>query len=203
MNPLKPIATNFTFVAKGDYFGDVKARFSSNWKRNMKRSLRHGLKVTISRGKNNVNSVLDIYNEMVDIKQIPKTKFLTQLEYISHYLGEDVVTFVVKDNSQDFSVRVVLVFGNKAFDFLAETTILGRKNYASYFVVNEVLEWCADNQISFFDFSGVDPKKAKGVYNFKKGTGAKLAEYIGEKERASSSFVRILCNLGIHFRRNV
>ena len=195
--PVRKIATAHTFVADRNYFGDVEQRLSSNWKRNYKRSLREGFVLEVRRDIDKLEEVMAIYDETTDLKGFGGTRTKDQIKRLYECYGDRLVSFFAYGKGGLQSARIVIVFGDRAFDDLAATTMEGRKNYASYFVVYNVMKWCAENGIEMFDFCGVDPVNAKGVYNFKSGTGAGLVEYIGEKERASSPLVKKAFDIGM------
>ena len=200
-DPFFRIATNFTYIANEDYFKNIETQLSSNWRHNLKRSFKNEFKLSIKYNLDDIEKIFEIYNKMVDIKKIDKNRTLEQLRNLYYIMNGNIVTFVVHKESESVSARIILIYGNKAFDFLAATSSEGRKEYASYFLVYNMLKWCSENKISSFDFSGVEPFKAKGVYHFKRGTGAQLIEFAGEKEKASSSAIRIICNLMFYFNR--
>ena len=62
---------------------------------------------------------------------------------------------------------------------------------ASYFVFWEVLEHCRKLGVTTYDLGGIDPFANRGVYTFKKETGAKEVELLGEWDWASSFWLRI------------
>jgi lipid II:glycine glycyltransferase (peptidoglycan interpeptide bridge formation enzyme) len=47
---------------------------------------------------------------------------------------------------------------------------------------------------------GIDPENNKGVYHFKKGTGAKEIRYLGEWEWSNSEMFRKVANWGIRYK---
>jgi lipid II:glycine glycyltransferase (peptidoglycan interpeptide bridge formation enzyme) len=86
---------------------------------------------------------------------------------------------------------------------LAATTEIGRRLYASYALVWQLLQHCQKLGVIEYDFMGIDPKNNSGVYNFKKGTGAEFIEYLGEWDWATSNILRWGANGMVrHMRRN-
>ena len=51
-----------------------------------------------------------------------------------------------------------------------------------------------------YDLNGVNPSANLGVYNFKKGTGAKLIEEIGEFEWSNNFILKSLVNFKVSIR---
>jgi len=192
--PYYDMASSLTFVADRDYLKNIDKHLSSNWKHNLRRSCRNDFGISIKNNLEDIEEIYAIYEEAAKTKNFNRTISLQFLKEIHNSFR--TVTFLVRN----FSGRVILLYGNRAYDFLAGTTAHGRRNYSSYFLVYRLMQWCAENNIALFDFSGVDPRKVQGVYNFKKGTGAELVRFIGERERASPRLLRILCNLSIYLR---
>ena len=49
-----------------------------------------------------------------------------------------------------------------------------------------LMKQCAERGVRWYDMGGVDPVNNRGVYDFKKGTGARALEYLGEWEWSTS-----------------
>lgn len=195
--PHRKVATSFTCIADKKYFNDIEQRLSQNWKRNYKRSQRGNFTFDFRHDIIKISEIMKIYDETTELKGIVKTKSMHQIERLYENYDDQLISFFVYKGDELQSARIVIQFGNRVFDYLAATTIEGRKNYASYFLVYNILKWCADNDIEMFDFCGVDPLSAKGVYHFKSGTGARLVEFIGEKEMASTFIVKKMFDFGM------
>jgi len=90
-----------------------------------------------------------------------------------------------------------LVLGEKGWDIFAATIPAGRSEYASHAVFWELTKQCAAHNITWYDMGGVDPVKSRGVYDFKKGTGARDLEYLGEWEYARPSLFAKIANKAI------
>jgi lipid II:glycine glycyltransferase (peptidoglycan interpeptide bridge formation enzyme) len=88
------------------------------------------------------------------------------------------------------ALRACAFQDGKAWDLLAASNEEGRRSYASYALLWSLLRDCAARGIQTYDLGGADPDKAKGVYDFKKGTGAKFIEYLGEWDWARPALAR-------------
>jgi lipid II:glycine glycyltransferase (peptidoglycan interpeptide bridge formation enzyme) len=64
----------------------------------------------------------------------------------------------------------------------------------------ELVNRCQSLGCHDFDFNGVDPENNMGVYNFKKGTGARLVETLGEFEYSNSFIMKKLVNIASKWR---
>ena len=91
------------------------------------------------------------------------------------------------------------MFGNKGLDMFAASTQEARKAYASYALFWAIIEACRNEGILYYDLGGVNPDNNLGVYNFKKGTGAKLVNYLGEWDWASVPLLRYFANKAIKY----
>lgn len=58
----------------------------------------------------------------------------------------------------------------------------------------ELMNVCRTKGVSRYDMSGVDPINNKGVYDFKKGTGAEEIKYLGEWEISNSKIFRVIAS---------
>jgi hypothetical protein len=105
------------------------------------------------------------------------------------------------DTGVPLAVRACAVQHRSAWDLLAATSPEGRRCYASYAVLWALIQRCRADGVTQYDLSGVDAVGAVGVYNFKKGTGAREVECLGEWERATSPPLAHVVNLAIRFRR--
>jgi lipid II:glycine glycyltransferase (peptidoglycan interpeptide bridge formation enzyme) len=70
----------------------------------------------------------------------------------------------------------------------------------SYALCWELFNRCQSLGCNNFDFNGVDPENNMGVYNFKKGTGARLVETLGEFEYSNNFVMKNLVNIVTRLR---
>jgi lipid II:glycine glycyltransferase (peptidoglycan interpeptide bridge formation enzyme) len=56
------------------------------------------------------------------------------------------------------------------------------------------MKLCGERNVQWYDMSGVDPVNNKGVYDFKKGTGAQDLQYLGEWEYARPSIFGLIAS---------
>ena len=74
---------------------------------------------------------------------------------------------------------------------ISEPTRLRRISYAVFWMLAET---CFQLGIKEFDLSGIDPVNNRGVYDFKKGTGADQIDFQGEWEIASPKILRTIAS---------
>lgn len=181
----------------------LKERMSSNWRHNLNRSYRKKPELICDLNEENIKGFFDIYIEMIRLKGIKagfsKIEILSLKEAFRH--NGNMKLFLCKAGNSFVSGRIICIVGNKAYDIAAATTIEGRRHYASYFLMWEVIRWCLNNGISYFDMSGADPIDAPSVLNFKKGAGGKPVEYAGEWEFCRNKILKWFVNLYLAARR--
>ena len=159
---------------------DLQNSFSQYWRRNYKRS--HRNKIYFKNDKIFYEKdFLRLFEETSKIKNFKNYYNAYVLKSIFKNFSNNL--FVSKAFSGDklTSVRAILYFKDRCWDLLSATSTEGRKNYSSYAVTYEVLKFCLNNNIQKYFLSGVDPKKNKSVYNFKKGVGSYTINIPSEK----------------------
>ena len=163
-------------------FNKNLSNFSKNWRHNFNRSKKQNLKFT-SNKKINIDEIFDIYKSMTKIKNIKLQFSKVQLQNLIKLCKDSLICLECRNTKNKLlSIRIVGILNNFAFDILSATNTQGRKNYASYLIFGNLLDELSKKNIVKYDLSGVDFKKNIGVYNFKKGTGAKLIKCLGEWE---------------------
>lgn len=155
-----------------------------NWRHNLRRSQKRDL--VFERWESPDPAALrSLYASMEEHKALAMQYSEAALRALLASLGEHLLVYRCRSSDGELqSVRACAWLGTRAWDMLAATSVAGRKSYASYGVFWALLEDCHRRGIGAYDLSGVDPEGNKGVYDFKRGTGAALIEYSGEWERA-------------------
>lgn len=196
--PINPINSGLTMHYELSGGQDLRLqKTSGNWRHNLKRSSRYNL--SIERWVcPDVNQILSIYREMESLKSLPVQHSLAELKAIIHYLKDQLVIFrCISIDGDLLAIRAAGLFGGKAWDLLAASGAVARKQYASHATLWALFNWCEQNGYKYYDLSGVDPIGNKGVYDFKHGTGANLVECLGEWEWASVPGLSYLVNWAI------
>ena len=179
---------------------EVRKRFSKNWRHNLKRSNKYGL--TFERWDNpNSHEMYMIYKEMEEYKGIKNQFTLRQIQSTIDNLGKNLILYRCTDeNDVLIAFRGIGIYGNRILDLFAAATPNARKVYATYGLFWSIVKYYCDNEMQHYDLGGIDPDGNPGVYNFKKGTGAREVEYIGEWEWANFPFLRYVANIAIRYR---
>jgi lipid II:glycine glycyltransferase (peptidoglycan interpeptide bridge formation enzyme) len=173
---------------------------SKNWRHNLRRSRNYKLFFNHWNSPD-VDQLLAVYREMEAYKEIRQQHSREELEKMLELFGKEIVVYRCLDERGDLvAFRGCLIIGNKAWDLLAATTIKGRSFYASYQLFWQLIDHCQREGVISYDMGGIDPENNKGVYHFKKGTGAKEIRYLGEWEWSNSEMFRKVANWGIRYK---
>jgi len=170
------------------------ANASGNWRHNLRRALKFGHVASVWRTPD-PDEMLAVYEAMQAHKKLDEQVSRPALVSILEILGDRCVVVRCDDaRGHLLALRGALAFGNRAWDLFAAATPEARKVYASHAAFWELMRQCASRGVEWYDMSGVDPVGNKGVYDFKKGTGARDFRYLGEWEWATSRVLQRAAN---------
>ena len=179
---------------------------STNWRRNLRRGETRNIDPYIW-SSYSAEDIANIYHQLGEYKDLETNVDTPSLETIGSLINncrQNLVLVRCDDsNGNPLAIRGALCLGSKAWDIFAAATPVGRKQYSSYVTAWKLFSVCVDMNITNYDLSGIDPINNKGVYDFKKGTGAKEVTYLGEWDRSAPFFVAPLAGRLIGYRRNL
>ncbi len=159
---------------------ELSKNFSSNWRHNANRGKKKNPRIEKWNG-SDPQALKHLYQELEKIKKIDQQYSDRELELICEKFQSRIAGFVCRNESgEPIALRACVISGNKAWDLFAAANAEARKLYSSYLLCHELLLECKSRGVELYDFSGVDPTGNVGVYNFKKGTGARQIRYLGE-----------------------
>jgi len=174
---------------------------SSNWRHNLRRGLKRNLRVE-RWNTPSMDEILKVYRSMESFKGIETQYSESDMRSIFTSLGNNIILFRSLDDAGNvLALRACVTFGKSGWDFLAASSEEGRKQYSSHVLLNAIFNYCAEKSIVNYDMSGISPNAAGGVYKFKKGTGAKHIEFLGEWEWSSRWWLKLLFNLALLWRQ--
>lgn len=170
------------------------ARASVNWRHNLRRSLKYGHVVGVWTSPD-PDEMLVAYEAMQFHKKLDQPISRSALISLLEVFGEQCIVVKCSDaQGRLLALRGALLFGNKAWDVLAAATPAGRKVYASHATFWELMKQCASRGVQWYDMGGADRGRGKGVYDYKKGTGASEIVYLGEWDWGTSPLLRRAAN---------
>jgi len=168
-------------------------RCSSNWRRNLKRSGRNPHPAYVWDSPN-AQEISDAYSYMDDFKKVEGvslSRSVAEIQSVLDTFGDQLLCVRIDDtDGSPLAIRAAICIEDSAWDFIAITTPAGRKTYASHAVFWLMANTCAQREMKQIDLSGIDIKNNRGVYDFKKGTGAKQLDFQGEWEISRPKLLR-------------
>lgn len=174
---------------------------TKNWRHNLKRSEKHNLTVLLWK-QPDIKAMLSVYADMERMKNIGRQYSQEDLAALFENMGGKITLFRCNNEKGDMlGFRGCAIVGDKGWDLFAAVTTEGRKVYASYALFDAMIQHCRNAGVVHYDMGGVDPVGNTGVYDFKKGTGAILQEYLGEWDWATSYPLRRVANWAISSKR--
>lgn len=182
-----------SYALTGDEAERLK-QTSGNWRHNLKRSGRYGLRIEHWENPD-LDAIVALYREMENLKSLPEQHSAAELAAIFMQCWKLVVVYRCLDaKGRLLAIRAAGLCGSTAMDLLAVAGGEARKVYASHATLWALLDHCSRLGLRDYDLSGVDPVGNKGVFDFKHGTGAKLIECLGEWEWAALPGLRWAVN---------
>jgi lipid II:glycine glycyltransferase (peptidoglycan interpeptide bridge formation enzyme) len=167
---------------------------SGNWRHNLRRSCKRNLQTYLWKNADPIE-IMKAYVSMQELKQLNAQTSHGEIESLLREFGDQCILVRCDDESGNFlALRGALVCGEKAWDIFAVATPEARKVYASHAAFWQLMKLCGERNVQWYDMSGVDPVNNKGVYDFKKGTGAQDLQYLGEWEYARPSIFGLIAS---------
>jgi lipid II:glycine glycyltransferase (peptidoglycan interpeptide bridge formation enzyme) len=176
-------------------------RCSGNWRHNLRRSFKRRLFTSVWANPDPYE-MMKAYGIMQDLKNLAAQTSIEEIESILCAFGNQCIIVRCDDESGHLlALRGAIIMGSKAWDIFAVSSPAGRKVYASHAAFWELMSQCAHRGVVSYDMGGADPISNRGVYDFKKGTGAIDTKQLGEWEFSNLGFLRHIANYLIGRRR--
>jgi len=188
----RPLNRNATFLldlSAGE--AALEAGLSSNWSHNLRRARKRCRPPRLWTNPDPAE-LARVYRAMEAYKGIAAQHSEEALSSLLRALGPRLALYRVDgDDGAPIALRAMARQGERAWDLLAAAGEAGRRSYATYSLLWELVLHAARDGARAYDLGGADPEAAKGVYDFKKGTGARFVDYLGEWEAARPGLLRL------------
>lgn len=169
--------------------------FSSNWAHNLRRAQKRCAPARAWPDPDPAE-VARLYRAMESYKGVAvgldDAALATQLRALSARL---VLVRVDGPDGAPLAMRAAALCGGAGWDLLAAASPEGRRCYASYGAFWALTRELRARGAAFLELGGADPELAKGVHDFKRGTGARPVQYLGEWDWARPAGLRRLAGL--------
>ncbi len=192
----RTINSGFSVLHKFTKTDDLLKNMSSNHRYYYKKSTKNDLSITFE-SSNKIEEFIKLHNEMTLLKSLSLlTINQKDIESLADDFSDNFLIASVYFEDQVVASCLILIFEDYAFYYLAASNEIGRKTFASYYMIKELFEYFTTQSITTFDFAGITPydNSASGVNKFKIGFGGEIVNYIGEQELSSNKFVKTVFN---------
>lgn len=191
-HPTKALNRNLTFLLELAPEEELRRGLSANWAHNLRRGLKRSRPRVWENPK--PEDVIAVYRMMENYKGMHAQYRQEELgSLLKHFSSSWLLLRADDDAGNPIALRACATQDGKAWDLLAASSQAGRQSYASYALLWNLLQICRERGVKTYDLGGADPEKAKGVHDFKKGTGARELEYLGEWDWAWPGILRGPC----------
>lgn len=161
----------------------LRKNLSANWRHNLKRA---ETRAAISPWENpDASEMESLYLSLEQLKSLPAQHRADSLSSLVRRLGDALILRRAVVDGRVVALRACAVFGARAVDLLAAAGPEARKIYASYGLLWSILVEARRRGATNYDLGGADFDSARGVADFKSGTGGVLARTLGEWDCAS------------------
>lgn len=201
---ITPMTSGFSMeldltLGEDELFNGLRRR----WRRNLRQAGQNDLRIQLCTDPD-IGELETVFAEMEARKHLPPLFSTAKLDNLFKHAASNLTFYRCEDASGNLiCFRGALVAGSRACDYFAATTEKGRELRASCAVLWEMLRHCRDNGVLRYDLGGIDPWANPGVYAFKKDTGAREVESLGEWDWATSPALRLLGNWAIGRRQGI
>ncbi|MEN6350855.1 MAG: peptidoglycan bridge formation glycyltransferase FemA/FemB family protein [Syntrophomonas sp.] len=170
---------------------------TKNWRYNLNRSKRQEQLVSLWENPD-IEEIRKVYDSMEELKGLEVQHTADDLLSMFQVCHDNMIAYrCIGSNGDILGFKAGIVFGSKALDLLAANAAEGRKTSASYGLSAALVTHYIKLGVTHYDLNGVDPVSNKGVFKFKKETGAQLLEYLGEWDWSTSNWLKRAFNWAI------
>lgn len=154
-----------------------------SWKRNIKKAIaaKCSFQIISQPTLKDCETFVRIFEEMATKKQL---SYILNKQNIYNLLQDPdyKLFFVYSATGSIIAGRIIYINGKHAWDVFAANSNESRENGASYFIIENILDYLSNENINFFDFGRIGPglTNSNQVYLFKQSSGGYPIPYNGE-----------------------
>lgn len=156
---------------------ELEKSLSGNWRHNLRRATRSD-RLTVrwiqdaTERRRAVDRLAVMYRQLMDRKTFTAAMDVAMMSDLLAADGQcEIAEAVLGD--EVIAVRVGYACRDHMVDLLAASTDKARNTYANYLLMWEMIRRAVALGLRVFDCGGIDPAGNEGVFNFKKGLGAR------------------------------
>lgn len=168
-------------------------KVNRKWKKNIKLSHKQQLIFSVEDNTLSlINTFCEAFEEMASFKGLAYRLNPNEIAVLLN--SNDFQLFSVKNTFGEYlSFRIVYVSDAKAYDIYAANSLKSRETGASYFMMENLLNYLKERGVEVFDFGKIAPGShgGDGVFEFKNSAKGKIIQYNGEWVFAKNKLSRI------------
>ena len=173
---------------------------SRSWRRNLKTAQKNKLNARKAI-ESDIDNIYHLFGEMQKRKNLVEIVSRKRLEWLLTERSEHIISLCVEDEQQTLlAFECAFILGERAVSFIAASSPEARSQRAGYLAFWTIMEECRNSGAYVFDLGGIDPISNPGVYTFKRQSGGKPVESLGEWDSATSSWICRAANEAIMIR---
>lgn len=164
------------------------------WRYNHNRALKNPINIKVDFNPD-LKLIYKLSKDLEKEKKLGNGHNFKEVTSIFNDLKDNIIYLKATDNKgQILGFRAALYYDERAWDFFAVSTKLGRYYKAGYPIMIKTIEEAQKRGVKKYYFIGDDPIKMKNVFHFKKGLNGKINEYIGETEWSNFYPIKLIIN---------
>lgn len=176
----RPIGQSFTNLTILVNTGELKS--DRNWKRNLKKAYSENYNFEIKKevSPDECRIISNLSKENSDIRNFSDSLSPEEITLLMSY--ENIFVCLLFNNHKPIAARIISIEQEISYDLFACNSLESRKNGANHYLMEKLFNYLRENQIYYFDFSGIPigKKNLYGIYEFKNSSGGKVVQTNGE-----------------------
>lgn len=181
---------------------EILKKMKPKWRKSFKRSNILNLEYKIIK-KPDPNLIYKLGKELQLQKKFGGSHNDKEIKAIFTKFYENIFYIEARDDQNNvLGFRAAIIEKNRAWDFYAVTTKLGRNLFIGYYLLGNMIFELKKRGFKEIIFLGEDPLIKPDIYKHKKNVGADLIAYPGEYEFSNFNLISIIMNLIISLQHN-
>lgn len=159
----------------------IRDSFHAKWRNCLCKAEQQGLQIHIDRSAKGITQFLKSYNQFKQIKDFhgPSCEFMKE-EFYSAERMQQALLVTAAMNGEEIAGVMLIIHGCNASYRLGWNSVLGKRTNAHYLLLWTAICQLQELKINKFDLGGVKTKEAPALTHFKKRTGGKYLQLLGQ-----------------------
>jgi hypothetical protein len=177
----------------------LRKGLGSTWRKNLNSAEKKRLSIVEGYEDDLFVLLIQIYDEMVDIKKFERPNDINEFREIQQRLPPELKMRILLSFSDGKPAAGALssTIGNCGMCIYRATNSVGRETKASYLLQWRIIEWVKEQNCVCYDLNGINPEQNPGTYRFKLGlcgNNGKDVYYLGVFHSSKSALFISLIN---------